>query len=89
MDTVILLCNFTLPCLWRFDPTFDNDVQGESVGWNILEQTPIHSKFHNNLLLDQSLDTMGLGPNLALEDILIDNNIKIKYLRKTCGFCGM
>ena len=50
MDTVILLSNFPLPGLWRIDNNFDNDVQGESAGWNILEQTPIHSKFHNNCL---------------------------------------
>ena len=70
MDTVILLSNFPLPGLWRIDNNFDNDVQGESAGWNILEQTPIHSKFHNNLFIDQSLDTLGLRPNLARKDIL-------------------
>jgi len=68
MGTVILP-NYTLPCLWRFDLTFGNGVQGKSAGWNILDQTPIDSKFHNNSLLHQGFHTMGLRSNLVHEGI--------------------
>jgi len=53
-----------------FDLTFDNDVQGKSAGWNILDQTQIYSKFHNHFLLHQGFHTTGLGPDLAHEAIL-------------------
>jgi len=68
MDTV-MLSNFTLPSLWRFDPTFDNVVQDKSAGWNILHQTPSDLKFYNHFLLYQILDTTGLWPNLAHKGI--------------------
>jgi len=68
IDTVILYYYPTLlsPVL---DLTFDNDVQCKSAGWNILDRSPIDSKFHNHFMLHQGFHTMGLRPNLAHEAV--------------------
>jgi len=77
-----------------FDLTFDSDVQGKSAGWNILDQTPIDSKFHIivcytrvSILRDSGQIWPSKPFRRPRRHFVI--NEKIIYLRKTCWFGGM